>query len=153
MFNTPVLLIIFNRPLHTQKIFDQIKKIKPKHLFIVGDGPRPHRPDDIQKCAATRKIIEQIDWDCKLRTLFRNENRGCGHGPAEAISWFFEHVEAGIILEDDCLPDISFFPFCELLLKEYKNDSNIFLISGTNPLQKWKENKSVYFEAKFGWTW
>lgn len=109
MLSTPVLFIVFNRVQTTQQVFDRIKQVQPKYLFVAADGPRPDKPDDIQKCADTRKIIEQIDWDCELKTLFREENRGCGYGPAEAITWFFEHVEYGIILEDDCLPSLSFF--------------------------------------------
>lgn len=152
-FTTPVLLIIFNRKDNTQKVFDQIKKVKPKHFFIAADGPRTNRPDDAQKCAETRQIIEQIDWECELKTLFRDENRGCGYGPAEAITWFFEHVEEGIILEDDCLPSLSFFPFCETLLKKYKADTSVFMISGTNPLSRWKQNEKSYFLSKMGGSW
>lgn len=158
MFKTPILLIVFNRPQHAQKVFDQIKKVKPKYLFIAADGPRINYAEDLDKCVATRQIIEHIDWECELKTLFRDENRGCGHGPAEAITWFFEYVENGIILEDDCLPSLSFFPFCEELLMKYSNDASIFMIAGSNAATTWKVRRSHYFFSlmgiSYGWaTW
>lgn len=153
MFATPVLVIIFNRPELTRKIFDQIRKVKPLFLFIAADGPRPGVPDDLEKCAATREISNQINWECELRTLFREDNRGCGHGPAEAITWFFDHVEEGIILEDDCLPDERFFPFCAELLERYRTNEHIAMISGTNLLGQWKPNRQSYLFSALGGTW
>ena len=153
MFQTPILFIIFNRPEITQKVFNQIKQIQPMHLFIAADGPKTNRLEDLRKCEDTRNIINQINWPCELKTLFRDENRGCGYGPAEAVTWFFEQVEQGIILEDDCLPDPSFFFYCEQLLQKYMNDPTIYLVCGTNPMLKWKEKEFSYLFAKLGWTW
>lgn len=146
MFETPVLFIIFNRPDTTQQTFDVIRRIKPRHLFIAADGPRSDRPADIERCRATRLVIGQmIDWPCELRTLFRDQNRGCGRGPAEAINWFFEQVEEGIVLEDDCLPDPSFFSYCHELLERYRHDEQVYMITGTNALKKWGTGKNGYF--------
>jgi hypothetical protein len=153
MLLTPVLFIIFNRPGTTQQVFDAIKQQKPKYLFVAADGPRPDKPDDKEKCKATRAIIDQVDWDCNLKTLFRDENRGCGYGPAEAITWFFDHVEEGIILEDDCLPSPYFFKFCSVILERYKSDTRIGIISGTNPLIRWNINQKDYIFSRFGSTW
>ena len=154
MLSTPVLLLVFNRPDVTQKTFDQIRKVQPHKLFIAADGPRVDKPDDDAKCEATRAIINQINWACEVQTLFREQNRGCGYGPAEAITWFFEHVEEGIILEDDCLASIDFFPFCEELLIRYRDDEKVYMISGTNPAQKWKSKRSYLFSAMgFSWGW
>ena len=144
MFETPILLLLFNRPQTAQKVFDEIKKIKPKYLYIAADGPRKDKPEDYSKCAETRQIIHQIDWECEVKTLFRDKNRGCGLGPAEAITWFFEHVEQGIILEDDCLASNSFFSFCEETLELYKNDARIFVISGYNPIGRWGYSTNTY---------
>lgn len=150
MFNTPILFIIFNRPDTTQCTFEGIKKVRPKHLYIAADGPRSDKPMDKERCQATRSIIDQIDWPCNLYTLFKEENRGCGHGPAEAITWFFEHVEKGIILEDDCVPHPSFFPYCETLLEKYENNIDIYMITGTNVFEKWHPNRSSYFFSYLG---
>lgn len=154
MFKTPILFIVFNRPEVTAKTLSAIRKVKPKYLFVAADGPREDMPDDIQKCKKVKQVVnELVDWDCELKTLYRKENRGCGHGPAEAITWFFEHVEQGIILEDDCLPAESFFPFCEELLKKYKNDNRVWLISGYNSLINWYPQKKSYHFSKMGGTW
>jgi len=132
MFETPILFLIFNRPDTTQKVFDAIRQQKPKYLFVAADGPRKHKQGESETCQRVRDIIKQIDWDCELKTLFRDENLGCKMAVSSAITWFFENVEQGIILEDDCLPDSSFFPYCEELLDQYKDDTRIGHISGNN---------------------
>lgn len=153
VFETPILLIVFNRPSITQLSFDQIKKVKPRFLFVAADGPRADKPDDIQRCFATRKIFEQVDWPCELRTLYRHQNLGCGYGPAEAISWFFKHVEQGIILEDDCLAHESFFSFCEEILNKYKDNEKVSMIGGTNALLGWNAAKQSYLFTNMGFSW
>lgn len=111
MFTTPVLFIIFNRPEATRKVFNAIRNVKPKQLFIAADAPRLNKEEALL-CKRTRKIALEVDWECEV-TLFRDENLGYGLAVSEAINCFFDQVEEGIILEDDCLPDLSFFPFCE----------------------------------------
>ena len=112
---TPVLFMMFNRPDTTQKVFDVIKKPKPKpkQFFIAVDGPRPDRKGEIQKCQKAREIATSIDWNCEVKTLFRDKNLGCKIAVSSAIDWFFENVEEGIILEDDCLPSQSFSGFAQ----------------------------------------
>jgi hypothetical protein len=128
--NTPILFLIFNRPDTTQKVFNEIRKQKPERLFIASDGPRSDRQEEKISCAQARGIIKQIDWPCDLKTLFRDHNLGCKMAISSAISWFFDHVEYGIILKDDCLPHPSFFQYCEELLIKYKNDDRVGHISG-----------------------
>ncbi|WP_080237117.1 hypothetical protein [Spirosoma rigui] len=153
MLETPVLLIIFNRPDITRKTVEQIKKVKPKRLYIAADGPRSDKPDDLAKCQKTRSITEQIDWACELKTLFHEVNKGCGYGPVAAIDWFFSEVEFGIILEDDCIPDESFFYFCEELLTRFKDDHNVSMIAGTNPFVKWKAAHTSYMFSNMAFSW
>lgn len=158
MFETPILYIIFNRIDTVQQTFPVIKKQKPKHLYVAADGPRIEKSGEAEKCNQVRNwVLSQIDWDCEVKTLFREDNLGCGKGPASAISWFFENVEQGIILEDDCLPTDSFFSFCENLLEKYKDDERIMQISGTNRLGLIQENSSYFFTnypSEWGWaTW
>lgn len=150
MFETPILLLIFNRPETTQLTFNAIRLVKPRQLFVAADGPRPDKVTDAELCKATRSVIDQVDWPCELHTLFRDVNRGCGHGPAEAITWFFDQVEDGIILEDDCVPHQSFFPYCESLLEKFRHDELVYMISGTNALKKWTTRKESYFFSYMG---
>ena len=129
----PVLLIVFNRPHPTRRVFEAVRRARPARLYVAADGPRPDRPTDAARCAETRILVtEGVDWPCEVHTLFRTENRGCGWGPAEAINWFFEQEPEGIILEDDCLPSASFFRFCQETLARYRHDSRVMHIAGGN---------------------
>lgn len=153
MFNTPILFIIFNRPDTTQKVFEIIRQIQPKYLYVAADGPRENIHGEAEICQETRNVVlKQIDWDCKLVTRLNNNNLGCGKNVSGAITWFFENVEQGIILEDDCVPSLSFFNFCENLLEKYRYNENIFVISGTNQQKKKRGNASYYFSA-YGLIW
>lgn len=129
---TPVLFLIFNRPDTTKRVFEAVRKAKPPKLFVVADGPRPDRPGEWEKCQKVREIVTAVDWDCKVKTLFRDTNLGCRFGVSRAIDWFFQRVEEGIILEDDCLPTQSFFRFCQELLERYRYDERVMMISGNN---------------------
>lgn len=130
-FETPILFLIFNRPENTQKVLEEIKKQKPKFLFVAADGPRSHVEGDVLKCKNTREfVLNGIDWDCELKLLFRDTNLGCGRAVQSALDWFFNQVEMGIILEDDIIPDLSFFSYAEMLLHEFKDNSSVFSING-----------------------
>jgi hypothetical protein len=131
-FQTPILFLIFNRPDTTEKVFQRIRAIQPRRLFVSADGPRQHKIGEDRLCAETRRIIEKVDWKCELQTNFSKKNLGCRIGVSSGIDWFFRHVSEGIILEDDCMPDISFFPFCETLLEYYRDDERIMHIGGAN---------------------
>ena len=155
---TPVLFMIFNRPDTTQKVFNAIRKVKPKQFFVAADGPREDKEGEKEKCEQARKITEQIDWDCEIKTLFREKNLGCKIAVSSAIDWFFENVEEGIILEDDCLPSQSFFWFCQELLEYYREDTRVMMISGDNFQFGKKRGEGSYYFSKYfhiwGWaTW
>ena len=128
----PVLFLIFNRPETTIQVFSAIKKAQPNRLYIAADGPRSEYPDEENHCKIARTIATNVDWDCEVKTLFRDQNLGCRLAVSQAIDWFFEQEPEGIILEDDCLPDQSFFWFCNELLERYRDDTRIMHIGGTN---------------------
>ena len=131
-FKTPILFLIFNRPDVTRRVFAKIRSVRPAYLFIAADGARSNRPGEAELCAETRAIASNVDWPCEVKTKFNDYNWGCKLAVSSAISWFFEHVENGIILEDDCLPEASFFSFCETMLTRFANESRIMHISGDN---------------------
>ncbi|MFA6065187.1 MAG: hypothetical protein WCW44_05705 [archaeon] len=152
--NAPVLFLVFNRPDTALRVFGEIRKAKPKRLYVACDGPRVNRADDVLNVGKVRGIVENVDWDCDVKYLFRKENLGCGRAVSEAITWFFEHEEMGIILEDDCLPDQSFFPYCEELLKKYKGNEKIMMISGDNyQYNGGIKVKESYFFSKYSHIW
>lgn len=152
---TPVLFIIFNRPDTTGAVFEEIEKARPAKLFIAADGPRPIRPGEADLCARAREIASHVTWDCEVHRLYRDTNLGCKEAVSTAISWFFDNVEEGIILEDDCVPDPSFFRFCEELLERYRNDERVMMVTGTNYLfNKIAANESYFFSRNFDiWGW
>lgn len=150
-FFTPVLFMVFNRPDKTKRVFEQIRAIKPKYLYIAADGPRESKENESQKCIEVRSIVSKIDWDCEVKYLFRNKNLGVYKAGTSAIDWFFQNEESGIIIEDDCLPDLSFFPYCSELLRKYKDDNSIMLISGSN--LGMKSGDSSYFFSRYGQIW
>ncbi len=145
-FNTPILLITFNRPTHTRLVWNEIKKQQPKQVFIFQDGAREGNTIDTKKREAVRTIFEEErDWDCELKTFYSNENAGCGKGPAAAISWFFENVDQGIIIEDDTVPGQDFFGFAEELLLKYQNHTDIRAITSMKVDDKIFGDSSYYF--------
>lgn len=152
-FTTPILFIIFNRPDTTQLVFNEIKKIKPTKLFVVADGPRSHKEGEKDRCDQAKNIIDQVDWDCEVVKNFSDTNLGCGKRVSSGITWFFENVESGIILEDDCVPDQSFFPFCQDLLEKYKYDERIMMISGNNFQFGKKRGGGSYYFSKYNHIW
>jgi len=128
----PVLLVAFNRPVLLGRVIDRLREVRPERVYLAVDGPRPDRPADAEMVKACRGLTSALDWGCEVRTLFQESNRGCGLGVRLAVSWFFEHEERGIILEDDILPDPTFFPFCAELLQRYADDPRVLAISGCN---------------------
>lgn len=163
MLETPILFVIFNRPQTTEKVFAEIKKAQPKKLFITADGPRTNKSGEKENCQLARDVVmNSIDWDCDVKTFFRETNVGCKIAVTTAINWFFDHVEDGIILEDDCLPAKSFFNYCSVLLEKYRGNENIYMISGQSAVyniqnQLRNAHESYYFSKYtpiWGWaTW
>jgi hypothetical protein len=153
----PILFIIFNRPSTTQQVFEAIRAIRPSRLYIAADAPRVGRTGDIEKCKATRIVTEHIDWPCTVKRLYRTENLGCGLAVSGAINWFFSFEEAGIILEDDCLPHPDFFEFASTMLERYKENSRIISINGSNLGYQIQNGESYCFSRymnMWGWaTW
>ncbi|MFA6262995.1 MAG: hypothetical protein WCW33_00205 [Candidatus Babeliales bacterium] len=154
----PILFLIFNRPDTTNVVFEEIRKQRPRLLFIAADGPRPTHVDDNVRCAQARSILDRIDWPCTVHTLFRDQNLGCGSAVSESVTWFFAHVEEGIVLEDDCVPDPTFFDFCAAMLDRYRDNPKIMMIAGTSYLFNTVQSRESYFFSRYypvwGWaTW
>ena len=152
---SPVLFLIFNRPETTQQVFSAIRKAKPPRLYVAADGPRSDYPNEDEKCEHSRKIATNVDWDCEVKTLFRDQNLGCRLAVSQAIYWFFEQEPEGIILEDDCLPSQSFFWFCQEMLEYFRNDKAVRVICGfySNELE-YKPSASFFFSRYLRvWGW
>lgn len=152
---TPVVFIIFKRFDTTQKVFEIIRQAQPSKLLVIADGPRANKPDELLQCADTRAIINQVDWECEVLTNYSDINLGCKKRVSTGLDWCFNIVEEAIILEDDCLPHLDFFRFCEELLDKYRSDERIMMIAGSNYMVNW--NPNVYsYNFSFGnsiWGW
>jgi hypothetical protein len=151
--NTPVVFIIFKRPDTTQKVFEAIRQAKPSKLFVIADGARLDHKGEKEKCDITRSIINQVDWNCEVFQDYSDINLGCAKRVSSGLNWVFQHVEEAIILEDDCLPHPSFFPFCEELLKTYRYDERIGSISGQNVQFGDKRSKYSYYFSRYNHIW
>jgi hypothetical protein len=152
----PVAFFIFNRPIPTAKVFAEIAKLKPAILLITADGPR--HDADVPLVEATRKIVGQIDWPCEVRRNYSESNLGVRKRMYTGIDWVFEQFEQAILLEDDCVPEPTFFPFCCELLEKYKDDPQVMMIGGTHMLPNQRfTSDSYYFSVMthiWGWaTW
>ncbi len=129
-----VLLIGFNRPELLTRVIDRVREAAPSTVFLAVDGPRANAPEDIDRVNRTRECVSQLDWGCSVLTRFQESNLGCGRAVSSAIDWFFAHVDEGVILEDDILPDLSFFPYTSELLDRYRGDERVIGISGSSYL-------------------
>jgi hypothetical protein len=154
LFQTPILFLIFNRLETTKLVFERIKSIKPAALYIACDGPRETKSSEQLVVKELRDwVINSINWECEYKLLFRETNLGCGLAVSSAIDWFFQHVEMGIILEDDCLVDHSFFQYSEELLWKYKDDPRISCICSSNTIEYSGQYGESYFFSKYSLIW
>ena len=163
MTDIPILLITFNRPGHTRRVLETIIAARPKELFVFQDGARNGNEDDLKKCEEVRQTVNEMTsgTGIYLHTYYSNYNLGCGNGPMTGITWFFSQVEKGVVMEDDCLPHIDFFGYCEELLGRYKEDEKVRFINSTLYDDRWKCEASYDFSrymvtgAWAGWrrTW
>lgn len=152
---TPVALIVFNRPETTRRVFAAIAAARPSRLLLIADGPRAGHPGEVERCELVREIVTAVDWPCWVETNFASENMGCDPRISSGLNWVFSLVEEAIILEDDCLPDPSFFPFCAELLERYRDQNQIGFVAGFNPLEKsFPFHYSYFYSLVTGcWGW
>ena len=150
---TPVALNIFNRLDTGIAGAGADREARPQRLFVIADGPRPDRPGEAEACAAARGLLQRIDWDCQVITRFSDVNLGNKRCLSEGYDWVFSQVDRVIALEDDCLPDPTFFRFCEELLERYADDSRIMTIGGDNFQFGRKATSDSYYFSRFHHTW
>jgi hypothetical protein len=150
---TPIVFMVFNRPELTRRVFRRIAEVKPLHLLVIADGPRSDRPGESELCEQVRAILTQVDWPCTVQTNFSPTNLGCRNRIITGLNWAFEQVEQAIILEDDILPDLSFFPFCEEMLARYADDHRISMIGGFNALEEALDTKDSYYYSHLSHIW
>lgn len=156
----PVLLIVFNRLVTTKLVFNKIRQYQPSRLYVASDGARSHIVGEEQTVDTVRSfVLDNIDWECDVKTLFQSENLGCRQAPLQAISWLFDNEKKGVILEDDCVPSDTFFQYCSFMLKEFEGHSKVKMISGYNRYDSYTNTdpsgfSCVGYSINWGWaTW
>lgn len=150
---TPVAFLVFNRPDTTARVFEEIRRARPRTLLVVADGPRPDRPGEAESCQAVRAIIDTVDWPCEVQRNYAAENLGCKLRVSSGLDWVFGLVERAIILEDDCLPSRSFFGFCEVLLETYRDDRRVMQVGGSNFQDGRVRGEGSYYFSRYSHIW
>lgn len=153
MLETPILYIVFNRPDVTSQSFSMLAQIKPTRLYIAADGPRASRETDAKLCDEVKQITENITWPCTVKRLYQPVNLGCGKAVSNAITWFFEQEAQGIIIEDDIIPNESFFAFATEMLNKYRDDQSIMHINGCNFQSGVPRSDGSYYFSAFPHVW
>ena len=151
----PVAFFIFNRPDETRRVFAEIARARPPRLLVVADGPRGSRPEEAELCGAARGVVERVDWECEVLRNYAGDNMGCRRRVSSGLDWVFEHCEEAVILEDDCLPDQTFFPFCDELLEKYRDDERLMTVCGDNYLfgRRRVADSYLFHRTPGGWGW
>ncbi|OSC29815.1 methyltransferase type 11 [Mycobacterium vulneris] len=135
------------------EVFKAIRTARPTKLLVIADGPRPNRPGEAEKCAATRMIVDEVDWDCEVHKNFSEINMGPRLRISSGITWAFEIVDKAIILEHDCMPNLSFFHYCAELLDRYERDERVMMINGQNRLFGHTATADSYYFSRYPHIW
>lgn len=152
MYKVPILLLVFNRPKNIKKVIQILEKIKPSKIYISADGPRINKLNDKKFCNETKNLFKSLNWKCDVKKNYLKSNFGCREAVSKGISWFFKNEKYGIILEDDCLPNLDFFKYCEINLKKYYNNKKVGCITGNN-FQKIMNVRETYYFSKYPHCW
>lgn len=151
--NTPVALFLFNRPDTTAQVLNVLRRVRPRTLYVIADGSRADHPDDAALCRATRALVTAPDWKCEVRTLFSDTNLGVKRRVESGLDWVFTHTEQAIILEDDCVPHPTFFPFCDELLARYRAEPRVMGISGSSMRAEPIAITDSYYFSRYPFIW
>ena len=149
----PVVLVVFNRPHLASQLYQRVRTARPRVLLVVADGPRPGRAEDVQLCDATRKIVTSPDWPCDVLTNMADENLGIRRRISSGLDWVFSQCSEAIILEEDCIPHLSFFEFCSNMLRQYREDTRIMHVSGDNFHGETQRGAGSYYFSRYPFTW
>lgn len=150
---TPVALIVFNRPELTQRSFERVRRAQPERLYLIADGPRSHVPEDQDRCGEVREGVANVDWPCEVHRIYAESNLGLKRRVVSGLDEVFAREERAIVLEDDCLPHPDFFTFCEALLERYADDERVGMITGNNFQAGQQRGDASYYFSRYPHVW
>lgn len=148
------LLFTYNRSYHTKRVLSSLKQntILPQKLLIFQDGLKEKK--DIYEWKKVNDLIKNINW-CDKEIIVSKENKGLSVSIISGIEYAFKEYEALIVLEDDCVPAISFIAFMNQCFEKYEHDKNIYSISGYSwPINLIKDDYDIYGCGRISsWGW
>jgi len=144
-YRVPVVLLVFNRPEKLRRLLAVLAEVRPRTLLVVADGPRSDNADDVARCRDVRELVADVDWPCEIVRNYSEVNLGCDPRVVSGIDWAFEHVEEAILLEDDLVPDPSFFGWCAEMLSRYRGVPSVLQVSGRNELGRWEQDGNDHY--------
>ena len=151
--STAVAFFVYNRPELTRQVLEAIRAARPRRLLIVADGPKPDSQTDAARCARTRALLDDVSWDCRVSRCYAQQNLGCRVRLESGLDWVFDQVGEAVILEDDCLPHPSFFPFCDELIARFRTDKRVMAIGGNAFPGGLPDTATSYDFSRFGMAW
>ena len=147
-----ILLIGFNRPVLITKALDSIRTAKPSRIYITVDGARTNVAGENLLVDKVKEIVHNIDWLCTVYYKFNEANLGAEETVSAGVSWVLENEDSVIVMEDDIVAPLSFFQFCEEMLEKYKNNKNVYMVSGCQITPVELPNNEDYLFALYGHT-
>lgn len=150
---TPVAMFVFARPDTTARVLEAVRRARPRRLLVVADAARAGRPEEQRRCDAVRSLFDRIDWDCQVEREFATSNLGCRRRLSSGLDWVFARAEEAIVLEDDCLPHPTFFPYCDALLERHRDDARVMAITGDNYQGGQRRGSGSYYFSRFMHVW
>lgn len=148
-----VVLLTFNRPESAARVLKQIREARPAHLFYVSDAARDDRPRESELVDRTRDLADTVDWPCQVHRVFADRNMGCAQRVSSAVTEALTVVERVVVLEDDCVADPSFFPYCQNVLVRYANDLRVMSVTGDNFQRGIRRTDASYYFSKYPHCW
>ena len=150
---SPVAMFVFARPDTTARVLDAVRRARPSRLLVIGEAPRRGDAEEEDRCAQVRGLIETVDWDCEVSTDYAPEHLSMRERFETGLGWVFSEVPEAIVLEDDCVPDPSFFHFCDALLERYRDDERVMSIGGTNIQPDTPTGPDSYYFSRYPAIW
>jgi hypothetical protein len=148
-----VAMVVFARPDTTARVLEAVRRARPARLLVIGNAPRSGDPEEAKRCRQVRELMETVDWDCEVSTDYASEHLSMRRRFETGLGWVFSEVPEAIVLEDDCVPDPTFFPFCDALLEHYRDEERVMSIGGSNVQPDAPTGPDSYYFSRYPAIW
>lgn len=147
MQKAPIVIFVYKRPEHTEKVLEGLKRNNIQKLYIFADGAKTEK--DKLGVAQVRDLINNIDW-CETEIIASHHNKGLSESIFYGYNFIFDKHDRIITIEDDCVPADDFVNFMDQCLEKYQNDPEVMSIAGhAMPIKYPKDyNYDIYFSHR-----